>query len=66
MSCNVGEVLYKGYCVPSYFTQAQMEQYYQQQLQIEAKEKRKSKLLLGILILASICGAGLYYLNFVL
>lgn len=60
-NCGPGEVSYKGYCMPSYFTEEEMEERYQQLLSYERRGKKMRLIIGGIIVVTLIAGAVLWY-----
>lgn len=61
MNCPVGQVEYKGMCLPSYLTPAEKEQAYQE---AQAASKKAKKVTTIIAIGFAIAGAIAIYLTF--
>lgn len=60
-NCPIGSVDYKGYCVPSYFTDAQKEAYYREQEKHKEDGKESNKKFIVIF-----AGIGVVALGFIL
>lgn len=62
-TCAVGSTLYKGICVPTYYTPDERERAYQEKLITSAKKKKSDKMAYVLLGVALTVGAVLFGLN---
>jgi len=62
--CITGEVEYRGYCLPSYLTPAEMEARYQEILAEENRKRKHNSFWLAVLAILSVIGLAFVVLQF--